>query len=128
MSLGTRAMMARLRRYRLWVAALASVLCATAYGVVTRLAFGSSSLQQLYGTLTLGFLFLSPVALGAIAVAAAPRDLRTSWLYAATMPAVATTLFGLLAIVFSWEVWICVVMALPLLRPPCMPRLSATRL
>jgi uncharacterized protein YndB with AHSA1/START domain len=55
------------------------------------------------------------VSLGVITVAVAPRELRTSWLYAASMPAVAAALFALLAIVFSLEAWICVVMALPLL-------------
>jgi hypothetical protein len=96
------------------LSAVIAVLAGIAYGIVTRLAFGSSQFSDLLSTLSFGFLCLTPLALGVITVLLAPAHLRTSWRYAIFVPWIGCTLFMLLVAAFTWEAWICLVMALPI--------------
>ncbi len=96
------------------LASVLAVLAGIAYGLLTRVAFGSSQFSDLFTTLSLGFLCLTPFALGVVTGLLAPTHLRTHWAYAIFTPWVACSLFMLLVAVFSMEAWICVLMALPI--------------
>ncbi len=86
-----------------------------AYGLTTRAAFGLQELSAVFGTLSAGFLCLTPFALGALTVFFAPAHYRRSWFYAGFMPWLSCALFVTLAAIFTWEAWICLVMAAPIL-------------
>jgi hypothetical protein len=86
---------------------------AAGYGLFVRLAFNSEQYAQFFGTISVGFLFVVPLVIGALTHFFAPAQDRKNWLYAIFMPWVSCLIFAVLAIVFSLEAWICVLMALP---------------
>lgn len=91
-----------------------SFLAAAGYGLFVRLAFANEQLGGLFGTISVGFLFVVPLALGALTVFFAPDRYRASWGYALLAPWVPCLIFGISAALLSLEAWICVVMALPI--------------
>ena len=94
---------------------LVSLGAGVAYGLTTRAAFGLQELSAVFGTLSAGFLCLTPFALGALTVFFAPAHYRRSWFYAGFMPWLSCALFVTLAAIFTWEAWICLLMAAPIL-------------
>lgn len=101
-------------KFKILVPILFSFIMAAGYGLFVRLAFGSDQLAALYGTISVGFLFFVPLAVGVATQFFAPAQYRTNWLYAAFAPWAPCFIFSGLAIAFTWEAWICVVMALPI--------------
>lgn len=101
-------------KFKILVPVLFSFVMAAGYGLFVRLAFGSDQLAALYGTISVGFLFFVPLAIGVATQFFAPLRYRTNWLYAAFAPWAPCFIFSGLAIAFTWEAWICVVMALPI--------------
>lgn len=101
-----------------WLRPLLSVVAAIgagiAYGLATRLAFGSEQFGDLFTTLSFGFLCLTPLALGMITVLLAPSHLRRNWVYAIFAPWVGCAIFMALVTAFTWEAAICLLMALPI--------------
>ena len=101
-----------------WLRPLLSVVVAIAggiaYGLATRLAFGSEQFGDLFTTLSFGFLCLTPLALGVLTVLLAPAHLRTNWLYAIFAPWLGCAIFMALVTAFTWEAAVCLVMALPI--------------
>lgn len=95
------------------ISLLFSLAAAAAYGLAVRWLVGVESSGALLGTLTLAFFLFVPLAVGALTVFFAPAQLRRNWLYAIFGPWLACALFAGLAAVLSLEVWICVLMALP---------------
>ena len=88
------------------------VAVGVAYGLFARLAFGLDALGNVFGVMTLTFLFVVPVAVGFITVylrPGRPPGVGES----ATIPLLAAlgTLAG--AVVLAWEGLICVVVWLP---------------
>ncbi len=87
------------------------------YGLWARLTF-QSPWEDLWdlalGTITLGFCFGVPAAIGALTVFFAPKKYKTSWWYALFAPWIPCLVLGFVVAILSWEVWICVVMALPI--------------
>lgn len=87
------------------------------YGLWARVTF-QSPWEDLWdlalGTITLGFCFAVPVAIGALTVFFAPKKYKTSWLYALFMPWAPCVLLGSAVLLFGWEFIICVIMALPI--------------
>lgn len=102
-------------RVRMGAALIGSVALAVGYGLATQLAFRWDLNGALLGVMSLGFLFVMPVAVGVLTVAAAPSPYRTSWWYAALAPWSACFVLTLATIVFALDALICLVMALPLL-------------
>jgi hypothetical protein len=86
---------------------------ALAYGLLAHLLFQQDELQSLYGLLTLGFICLMPLVLGALVVLLAPRRYRASRTYALLAPMAVALIFLLAAAVLLQELWICLLMAAP---------------
>jgi len=87
------------------------------YGLWARVTFQSpwkDVWDFALGTITLGFCFGVPLAIGALTVFFAPKQYRGSWLYALFMPWVPCLLLGAAVLLFGLEFIICVVMALPI--------------
>lgn len=99
--------------YAFFFGSIAAVL----YGLWARITF-QSPWEDLWdfalGTITLGFCFAVPAAIGALTVFFSPKQYKTSWLYGLFMPWVPCVLLGALVLLFGWEFIICVVMALPI--------------
>jgi hypothetical protein len=90
-------------------------MAAGIYAALTRLVFGANGITELlFSTFSLGFLFLVPLALGALTVFFAPKKFHTSLVYAIFMPWVSSLVFVLLAALAAVEAGICVLMAAPI--------------
>jgi hypothetical protein len=89
-----------------WVVALA-------YGLTGEIFFQQAS-DLLIGTLSISFLFLLPMGIGALTVALASESWRSSWSYAVFAPWVACGLLGVAVLILAMEAWICVAMGLPI--------------
>ena len=90
-----------------------AVVAALAYGMMGEILFQEAS-DVLLGTLSISFLFLVPVGIGAVTVALLPSYLRTSWPYAIFAPWAVSALLGIVVWFLAREAWICVVMGLPI--------------
>jgi hypothetical protein len=91
-----------------------SFVTAAGYGIIVRLAFTSEQYANVFGTISVGFLFFVPLAVGALTQFFAPAEYRTDWRFAALGPWMPCLIFSVLAVVLTWEAWICVAMALPI--------------
>ena len=94
---------------RSWITPLAVGL---AYGLVARFAFGIDALEGVFGVMTLAFIVLVPVAVGALSVLG--RGAEPTWAAAIFFPWLPTLLVLGGALVFLWEGLICIVVWLPL--------------
>src|SRR5688572_13896506 len=93
---------------------LMATLLAIAYGFITRLLFGANFTNQFLSTLSVAFLCLVPVAIGAVSVLHVSRyeDIKVS--RAITIPWLPGLIFLISVIVFNLEAAICIAMASPL--------------
>jgi hypothetical protein len=88
---------------------------ALAYGALARLFFDERLSSEAFSTLSVAFLVLVPVAVGALAVRLGPPGWRTSWLYALAVSMGSCLLGAVLAGLLALEAAICIAMALPIL-------------
>lgn len=104
---------------RRWVgySTLVSLLLAVGYGVLLRYLFHNSPSGTVMVTLSLAFLVLGPLAMGALAVWFAPLAVRTNWQSVIGIGAAACLLWLVIVLLFAWEVAICIAMALPIVLP-----------
>lgn len=72
---------------------------------------------SIFSTMSMAFLVIVPLVVGALAVWFSPADKRTSWNSAFLMPMAAVGLGALIAGVLAIEAAICIAMALPILIP-----------
>ncbi len=85
------------------------------YGALARIVFGASKGNDtLFTTMTIAFLFLVPIAVGALTVFLAPAKYRTSLPHALLMPLLSSLIALVVVTVLAWEALICIVMALPI--------------
>jgi len=105
--------MPSLDRVRYAVSLFAGVPVGALYGMLVRIVFGQDSMHDLFGTMTIGFIFVMPFVLGVIAVSAAPRRVRTSWSYGVTAALVSCVSSLVLMAVFALELVVCLFMLLP---------------
>lgn len=84
------------------------------YGLLVRLTFGSNSWGFLLSPMTCGFLFIVPIAIGALTIRLAPREFRRSIPYAILMPWVSIFIVAIASVAVKLEAAICVLMAVPL--------------
>jgi hypothetical protein len=84
------------------------------YALLTRAAFGSPGLSDLFATLSLGFLVFTPLALGLLVVVLAPPALGRRWRFALAAPLVSCLLFMALVLLARWEAAVSLAMALPI--------------
>ena len=94
-------------------ALLVAVPAALAYGLLTRLLFQQPEVRDLLGLVTIGFICLAPLVVGALVVLLAPHRYRTSNKYALLMPMAVATLFLIIVGLFTQELLICLLMAAP---------------
>ena len=97
-----------------WLAPLTGLPVALIYGVLARLAFSAPDESGALSAMTCGFLFLVPIAMGALTVYFAPPHLQLSGRYAFLMPWVACIVTVLLIAAIGLEEVVCIIMALPL--------------
>jgi hypothetical protein len=84
------------------------------YALIVRLTFASKHYSLLFGTMTCGFLFLVPLAIGALTIRLAPDEYRKSATYAIFMPWVSIIIVAIGSIALALETAICILMALPI--------------
>jgi hypothetical protein len=96
------------------LSALVGVPIALLYGWLVRLTFTSGKTTVDLSPLTCGFLFVVPLAMGALTVWLAPKELRGSYPYAIFMPWISVFIAAAGSIAMYLEAVICVLMALPL--------------
>lgn len=96
-------------------AALAGLPIALIYGVLARWAFSAPDDSGVLSAMTCGFLFLVPVAMGALTIVLAPMRYRRSSKYVFFMPWVSVLITVLAIALLGMEAIICIVMALPIL-------------
>src|SRR4051794_35787501 len=94
-------------RVRYAVSLFAGVPLGAAYGLFVRYAFGQNAPGGLFGTMTIGFIFVMPFVLGVIAVSAAPLRERISWRYGLMASFVSFMSCMILMAVFALEMVIC---------------------
>jgi uncharacterized protein YndB with AHSA1/START domain len=93
---------------------VAAVATGVAYGLVFRVVFGLNRFEDVFGVMTIGFLFFVPAALGYVTVAVGERHGPWGWASRILAP-VGTALVALFAaLVLAWEGLICIVLWLPL--------------
>jgi len=83
------------------------------YGVLVRFAFAFNRLQNFWSVMTIGFIFLVPLALGFLTVHYGEAEERRGWPYRIFMPWVPCWLLMTIACFIGWEGWICIVMVSP---------------
>lgn len=83
------------------------------YGLGAEIVFRQLS-DTLLGTLSISFLFLVPFVIGVLTVALSPVAAKDSWLYAFFAPWAVCLVVGVVVYLLAMELWICVVMGLPL--------------
>src|SRR5215207_5103955 len=93
---------------------LSGLPIALLYALIVRLTFASKDYSILFGTMTCGFLFLVPLAIGALTIRLAPAEHRKSVRYAILMPWVSIIIVAIGSIAFALEAAICILMALPI--------------
>jgi uncharacterized membrane protein len=84
------------------------------YALIVRLTFASKDYSFLFGTMSCGFLFLVPLAIGALTIRLAPDEYRKSTTYAIFMPWVSIIIVAIGSIALTLEATICILMALPI--------------
>ncbi len=89
----------------------AGIIC----GLIARLLFGSSGLGSLFDEMSFAFLIVMPVSLGALTVYLTPSPLRRSFGRNWGSAFATITFFMLATMVLALEVFICILMASPLL-------------
>jgi hypothetical protein len=102
-----------IERWRMPTLPTVGMAVALAYGITGELFFKQAS-DILLSTLSISFLFLVPVGIGALTVALSSESWRSSWVYAIFAPWVSCALLGVAVMVLAMEAWICVAMGLPI--------------
>jgi hypothetical protein len=103
-----------MRIVKLLLSALSGLPIALIYALIVRLTFASNDFSLLFGTMTCGFLFLVPLAIGALTIRLAPDDFRKSIPYAIFMPWISIFIVSFGSGLLSLEALICILMALPI--------------
>lgn len=83
------------------------------YGLAARFAFTHDRFAEMLGVMTVGFLFLMPLALGVLTVYFGAKQKQRSWAYWILMPWVPCIILLAAVLLIGWEGRICILMALP---------------
>jgi hypothetical protein len=105
-----------------WIAAsiLISITFSVGYGLLLRYMTNNEPGSNLIVALSLAFLTLAPLAMGALAVWFTPLEVRSSWGAALGIAALACLVWVTVVLLLAWEVAICIAMALPIVLPMTM--------
>src|SRR5207244_704065 len=83
------------------------------YGFLVRFIFSNNHVQDYWGVMTIGFIFLVSLALGILSVYFGESDGIRSWKFRLFKPWVPSLLLLVIAAIIGWEGRICLIMALP---------------
>jgi hypothetical protein len=86
----------------------------TLYALLVRYFFGLGSVSELYTVMSVTFLFLMPMVIGALAVYLSSPDKGASLAYRILIPWVPVFVFFAATMLLSMEGWICWIMVMPL--------------
>jgi hypothetical protein len=100
-------------RVRYAISLFAGVPIGALYGIVVRIILGQDSFRDVFGVMTVGFIFVMPFVLGVIAVSAAPRQARLSWSYGVLASVVSCFSSLVLMAIFALELVVCLFMLVP---------------
>src|ERR1044072_9954682 len=100
-------------RVRYAISLFAGVPIGALYGVLVRIIVSQDGFQDVFGVMTIGFIFVMPFALGVIAASAAPLPSRTSWTYGLVASLTSCVSSLVLMAVFALELVVCLFMMLP---------------
>jgi hypothetical protein len=90
-----------------------SVGIAVIYGVLARISFGLGSSSGLTSTLSWGFITLVPLGIGALSVFFASDNERYDYGYSVSAALTSSLIFLGIALIFAFELFICILMAAP---------------
>lgn len=88
------------------------VVLGLSYGLVARLAFGIDALSDIFGVMTIAFIYLVPLAIGILTILWGKAE--PGWIDALLIPWIPTLLTIGSALLLLWEGLICIVVWLPL--------------
>lgn len=94
---------------------LIGVIAGIAIGLIARFTFGMIAPGPLFSEMSFAFLILMPISLGALSAYLAPPMPRRSYAWAWRATFTTISLFILAAAILALEVFICILMAAPLL-------------
>src|ERR1700730_2973089 len=84
------------------------------YGAGARFVFTYRRFQDVFGLMSIGFIFLVPLTLGVLTVYFGAKQQRRGWAYWIFMPWVPCLILMAAAALIGWEGSICILMALPI--------------
>ncbi len=93
---------------------VAAIVIPVGYSFIVRLLFGMDSTSQLFGIMSIGFLFFLPLLSGVITVFVSSVERAKSGAYCALMPWVPVAIFMAITLATKVEGWACWLMVLPL--------------
>jgi hypothetical protein len=93
-----------------WIGLAAGVI----YAVVARLIIASARLGEYFVIMSIGFVFLVPLALGVLTVYFGFKEKPRKWYYWIFMPWISCLILLSAALLIGWEGSICILMALPI--------------
>jgi hypothetical protein len=105
--------MPSMERVRYAISMFAGVPIGALYGIVVRIIVGQAGFRDLFGVMTIGFIFVMPFVLGVIAVSAAPLPARRSFGYGIMASLVSCVSSLVLMAIFALELVVCLIMLLP---------------
>ena len=95
--------------FSVWMAVFLALL----YGIVVFLYFRYPSFHETYKLMTVAYLFIVPLVIGAVTVYFGEWSRRRSWWFRIFMPWAVVGLLAGIILLLAWEGAICVVMILP---------------
>jgi len=109
-------------RWKRWLHSsplLVSIAAGALYGILAQISIrvGWDAASIAFASMSVGFIFLLPVALGAFTVWASPEKARRSWLWCSLVPWLTATLCLIVALLVGWEGTLCLIMAVPVYLP-----------
>ena len=87
------------------------------YGLFCQFVLSRDELKDWFTVMTMGFVFILPIALGVITLYFANTESQSSWAYRIFMPWATASLCLLLSFVTGMEGTICLIMAVPIYLP-----------
>jgi hypothetical protein len=93
---------------------LIAIAIPVVYAVFLRLFFGYTSWEDVFAVMSLSFLFISPIGIGALSVYLSSEDKAKKITYRIFFPWIVILIFLIVTILFTLEGWACWLMALPI--------------
>lgn len=87
------------------------------YGLFCQFVLSRDELKDWFTVMTMGFVFILPIALGVITLYFANTESQSSWVYRIFMPWATASLCLLLSFITGMEGTICLIMAVPIYLP-----------